>query len=136
MSKSGTLSVNLKVSLLGQGLVTVLLALVVAVVFFIQASLLVFLGALVVLLAVWAWLMQRINGFRWRRLALSHDGEHVVLIGRDKYREAGRISRRFLINPAVCCFRVEGERRRYLLCLFSDSTDSADWRKLVAALKG
>lgn len=136
MSKSGTLSVDLKVSLLGQGLVTVLLALVVAVIFFVQASLLVFLGALVVLLAVWAWLMQRINGFRWRRLALSHDGEHVVLIGRDKYREAGRISRRFLISPAVCCFRVEGERRPYLLCLFSDSADSADWRKLVAALKG
>lgn len=136
MTKSGTLAVDLKVSLLGQGLVTVVIALIVAVIFFIQASLMVFLGGMIVLLALWAWLMHRINTFRWRRLTLSHDGEHVVLIGRDKYREAGRIGRRFIINPAICCFRVEGERRRYLLCLFSDSTDSTHWRKLVATLKG
>ncbi|MFW5926587.1 MAG: protein YgfX [Wenzhouxiangella sp.] len=135
MARSGTRSVDLKVSLLGQGLVTVAIAAILVAIFFIQVSLLVFLGALVVLVAIWAWLMQRINTFRWRRLTVSHDGEQVILIGRDKYREAGRIARRYAINPLVCCFSVEGERGRHLLCLFSDSTASGQWRKLVDVLK-
>lgn len=137
MPKSGTLSVDLKVSLLGQGVATVLIAGILAVIFFLQASLLAFLLALVALLALWAWLMQRINRFRWRRLTVSHDGGQIILISRDKYREAGRIARRYLISPAACCFTVEGDRGRHLLCLFPDSTGrSADWRKLVTALRG
>ncbi len=134
MTKGGTLTTDLKVSLFGQGIVTVLAGLVVAVMFYLQFSLWGFLGALVAVILVWAWLMHRINRFRWRRLVISHHGEQVVLIGRDKYREAGRIGKRLVVSPFVCCFSVHGERHRYWLCLFADSTDSSSWRKLREVL--
>ncbi len=130
MTKGASLSADLKVSLFGQGLVTILAALVVAVIFYLQVSLWAFLIVLVGVILVWAWLMHRINRFRWRRLVISHHGEQIVLIGRDKYREAGRLGRRLVVSPFVSCFSVHGERHRYWLCLFADSTDAATWRKL------
>ena len=130
MPKGGSLSVDLKVSLLGQGVVTVLAAVVVAVIFYLQVSLWAFLAVLVAVILVWAWLMHRINRFRWRRLVVSHHGDQIVLIGRDKYREAGRFGKSLVISPFVSCFSVHGERHRYWLCLFADSTDSTSWRKL------
>lgn len=130
MAKGGTLAVDLKVSLFAQGTVTVLCALVVAVIFYLQFSLWIFLAALLAIILVWAGLMHRINRFRWRRLVISHHGAQIVLIGRDKYREAGRLGKRLAISPFVSCFSVHGERHRYWLCLFADSTDAASWRKL------
>jgi hypothetical protein len=130
MAKGGTVSVDLKVSLFGQGIVTVLLAGVLAVAFYIQLDIWVFLAVLVGLIVLWAWLMHRINRFRWRRIVFSSTGDQVVLIGRDKYREAGRLGRRLIVSPFVSCFRVKGERRGYWLCLFADSADDQDWKRL------
>lgn len=135
MPKSGTVSIDLKVSLMGQGLVTICLAAILAVMFYVQLSLWLFLGAFVVLVLIWAWLMHRINRFRWRRLTLSQHGDQVVLIARDKYREAGKLKRRYIVSSLISCFSVEGERGRHLLCLFPDSTDQGSWRRLVASLK-
>ncbi|QOC21083.1 hypothetical protein IC757_08400 [Wenzhouxiangella sp. AB-CW3] len=135
MAKSGTLSVDLKVSLYGQGLVTVLLAVVVALAFYLQLGIWIFLGVLLAMILIWGWLMHSINRFRWRRLVLSHSGEQIVLIGRDKYREAGRLGRCLVVSPFVTCFRVNGERRRYWLCLFADSTDRVGWKRLRETLK-
>lgn len=130
MAKGGTVSVDLKVSLFGQGVVTVFLAILLALGFYLQLDIWVFLGILVGLIVVWAWLMHRINRFRWRRLVLSSSGDQIVLIGRDKYREAGRIGRKLIVSSFVTCFRVNGERHRYWLCLFADSTDDTSWRRL------
>jgi len=135
MAKGGTVSIDLKVSLYGQGVVTILAAIVVAIVFYLQLDIWFFLGVLIAMVLVWAWLMHRINGFRWRRLVLSHGGEQIVLIGRDKYREAGRLGRRLIVSSFVTCFSVKGERRRYWLCLFADSTDKADWKRLRELLQ-
>ena len=130
MAKGGTVSVDLKVSLYGEGVVTVMAAIVVAVAFYLQLDIWFFLAVLAAMIFLWAWLMHRINRFRWRRLVLSHGGEQVVLISRDKYREAGRIGRRLIVSSFVTCFRVRGERRPYWLCLFADSTDSTSWKRL------
>lgn len=135
MPTGGTLSVDLKVSLLGQGLVTVLAGTALAVIFFLQISIWIFLGALVVIALIWAWLMHRINRFRWRRIVVSQKGNQVVLISRDKHREAGRLKRRLIISPLVSCFSVEGDQGHHWLCLFSDSAETSSWRRLVALLK-
>lgn len=136
MPKGGTLSVDLRISLLGQGLVTLVAGIALATVFFLQLSLWIFLVSFVVIALIWAWLIHRINQFRWRRLVISQHGEQVVLVGRDKYREAGRLDRRLVVSALVSCFSVRGERGRRWLCLFSDSTDRASWQRLVALLKG
>ncbi len=130
MAKGGTGSIDLKVSLYGQGVVTVLVAIVVAVAFYLQLDIWFFLAVLVAMILLWAWLMHRINQFRWRRLVLSQSGDQIVLIGRDKYREAGRLGRRLLVSSFVTCFSVNGERRPYWLCLFADSTDKPGWKRL------
>jgi hypothetical protein len=135
MAKGCTVSVDLKVSLYGQGVVTVLAAIVVAVAFYLQLDIWFFLAVLVAMILLWASLMHRINRFRWRRLVLSHGGEQVVLISRDKYREAGQIGRRLIVSAFVICIRVLGERRPYWLCLFADSTDSASWKRLREMLR-
>ena len=135
MAKGGTVSIDLKVSLFGQGIVTILAAVVVAVAFYLQLDIWFFLGVLVAMIVLWAWLMHRINRFRWRRLVLSHKGDQIVLIGRDKYREAGRLGRRVIVSSFVTLFSVRGERRRYWLCLFADSADSADWKQLRELLE-
>ncbi len=134
-AKGGTISVDLKVSLFGQGVVTILAAIVVAVAFYLQLDIWFFLAVLVAMILLWAWLMHRINRFRWRRLVLSHSGDQVVLIGRDKYREAGHFGRRLIVSSFVTCFSVKGERRRYWLCLFADSTDAASWKHLREMLQ-
>lgn len=136
MTRSGTLSVDLKVSLLGQGLVTVLAGAVLAVIFFLQLSLWLFLGTLFVVALIWAWVMHRLTTFGWRRLVLSHHGNRIILISRDKHRETGQLQRRLILSPLLACLQVRTEHgRRRRLCLFPDSTDETGWKHLLALLR-
>lgn len=135
MQSAGTLSISLKPSLLGQGLVTVLAGLAIMALFYLQVNILLFLGLLVVIGMLWAWEIHRMNRMPWKKLLVT-GGQQVILVDRKKHRHSGHIAARPFVSPALICLSVRfntGSRR--FLCLFGDSADRDDMRRLAAALR-
>ncbi len=135
MQSAGTLSIELKSSLLGQGLVTVLAALAVVVLFFLQINFWLFLGLMLAIGLIWAREIHRMNRRNWRRLLLASGG-NVILVDKKKHRHPGRIAARPFVSPFMVCMVIRFNKGgRTVLCLFSDSAESGEVRRLAAALR-
>ncbi|GEM_PF-3434292 len=135
MQSAGTLSIELKSSLLGQGLVTVLAGLAIVALFYLQINFWLFVGIMLAIGVVWAWEIHRMNRRRWKRLLVSSGGQ-VVLVDRKNHRHPGKISARPFVSPALTCLLIRfNTGRRTSLCLFADSAETDDLRRLAAALR-
>ncbi len=134
MPATGTLSIAIRTSLLGQGMVTIVFALAIAVVFYLQLSLWIFLAVLLVTIVLWGLIIHRVNRNPWRRIVISQQGRQAVLVS-DHARESGTISPRTRVWSGLVVLVVDTPKKRRRLWLFSDSADGSDWKRLVDSLR-
>jgi hypothetical protein len=130
MKTTGALTLEIRPSLLGQGLVTILAGAGLATVFYVQPSLMVFLVAALVIGAAWSWLLLRLNRPTWRRVVISHQADQVVLIGQGKQRHSGKFSRRLINTGLLVIFSMSDQHGSHRVWLFGDSADRAALARL------
>ena len=129
------LTVQLKTSLLNQGLVTLLAMLVLAAIFYARPGFAVFVVAALIIAAIWAWQVNRINQRRWRKLLIAPD-RHLTLVDRQGHAYPGRLKGRARSTPLFTWIAIrldEGGTQR--LCLFPDSVVDLDLGKVRAAIE-
>jgi hypothetical protein len=134
MKKTGALTLDIRPSLLGQGIATLLAVLAFLVVFYLQASILVFIVLALAIAALWAGAIVRINKPRWRRVVVAHTGDQVTLTGKGKLRRSGHLDRAILNSGLVAVFRVNTEQGAQRVWLFPDSAQGDGFRHLREVL--
>jgi hypothetical protein len=130
MKKSGALTLDIRPSLLGQGLVTMLACLAFLVIFYLQPSILLFGVMALAIAGLWAWRIARLNKPRWRRVVVSHTGDQVTLTGKGKLRRSGHLDKAMLNTGLLAGFSVSTEQGRQQVWLFPDNVDGDGFRRL------
>ena len=133
--RTGALTLDIKPTLLGQALATLLAGVALAAVFYLRPSLLVFLVVAVVIGLLWAWLLQRFNRRTWRRVVVSPTGDQVVLTGHHKQRHSGQIKSRLLNSGMLVAFSVLDEHGTHRVWLFADNVEQGSFKRLREILK-
>jgi hypothetical protein len=135
MKKTGALTLDIRPSLLGQGLATLLAVLAFLVVFYLQASILLFVLVALAIAGLWAWSIVRLNKPRWRRVVVAHTGDQVTLTGKGKLRRSGHLQKATLNSGLVTGFKVDTEQGKQQVWLFADSVEGDGFRRMRELLK-
>ncbi len=135
MKTTGALTLDIKPSLLGQGLATLIAGIALAAVFYLRPSLVVFLVAAVIIGLVWAWRLQRFNRVPWRKVVVSQAGDQVVLLGHGKQRHSGHFKRSLLNTGLLVGFSMADEHGTHRVWLFPDNINKPDFQRLRQILK-
>lgn len=130
MRKSGALTLDIKPSLLGQGLVTLLAGIVLATIFYIRPGFTVFLITALIIFVLWAVCLQRLNRPRWRRVVVSHNGEQLVLLGHGKRKHSGHFKGKLLNTGMLVAFSMSDQEGSHRAWLFADNADRESFQRL------
>ena len=134
MKKTGALTLDIRPSLLGQGLMTMIAGFALAVIFYLQTSILMFVILAVAIGLLWAWRIARLNKPRWRRVVVSHTGDHVTLTGKGKLRRNGVIGKIIFNTGLLTGFSVTTDQGDQQVWLFPDNVEGDGFRRLREVL--
>jgi hypothetical protein len=135
MKTSGALTLEVKPSLLGQGLVTLIAGIALATVFYLRPSLVVFLVAAVIIGLLWAWRLNRFNRLPWRRVVVSQNADQIVLLGHGKQRHSGHLKRCLLNTDLLVGFSMADEHGTHRVWLFPDNIGKPTFQRLRQILQ-
>ena len=130
MKKTGALTLDIRPSLLGQGLMTMIAGFALAVIFYLQTSILMFVILALAIGLLWAWRIARLNKPRWRRVVVSHAGDHITLTGKGKLRRNGHLGKVMLNTGLLTGFSVKTEQGDQQVWLFPDNVGSDGFRRM------
>ena len=130
MRKAGALTLDIKTSLLGQGLATVLAGILLATVFYARPGFVIFVIGAVVIFLLWAFCLQRLNRPRWRRVVISQNGQQVVLFGKGKRKHSGKLNGKLLDSGLLVAFSMSDDEGSHRVWLFPDNADRDSFKRL------
>ncbi len=130
MRKTGAITLDVKPSLLGQAVVTLLAGVALAVAFYVQPPLLVFLVVAIAVGLLWAWRIAAFNKPRWRRVVVATHGDQIVLSGKGKQRVSGHLAKRKLDSGMLVGFSVNSDEGQHSVWLFADNVPSEQFGEL------
>ena len=134
MKTTGSLTLDIRPSLLAQGLATLLAGFGLAAVFYIQPNLFAFIGVAVAIGLLWAWAIKKLNTPRWLKLVLSTHGDQITLIGRGKARKIGHVSGIGISNGLATAIKVTMDDHTQTVWVFADSSEGDGYKRLRARL--
>ncbi|MCH8478511.1 MAG: hypothetical protein LAT56_11270 [Wenzhouxiangella sp.] len=135
MRKTTALTLDIKPSLLGQALVTILAGTALAVFFYVPPPLLVFVGAALAIGLLWAWRIAAFNKPRWRRVVVSTHGDQITLSGRGKQRIVGHFGGGLIDTGLLVGFKVKTEAGAHRVWLFVDNIEAENFVRLREQLR-
>ena len=134
MKTTGAITLDIRPSLLGQGIATLLAGIGLAVVFYVQPHIVAFIVTAVAIGLAWAWAIQRLNTPRWLKVVVSTHGDQITLIGRGKARKIGHIHGTGVSNGLVTAIDVRIEDQHQKVWVFADSSEGDGYKRLRARL--
>ncbi len=135
MRKTTALTLDVKPSLLGQAVVTIIAGTALAVFFYLQPPLLVFVGAALAIGLLWAWRIAAFNKPRWRRVVVSTHGDQITLSGHGKQRFVGHFGGGLIDTGLLVGFKVKADAGIRRVWLFVDSVEAEDFVRLREQLR-
>lgn len=135
MRKITALTLKIKPSLLGQALVTIIAGAALAVFFYVQPPLVVFVVAALVIGLLWAWRIAAFNKPRWRRVVVSTHGDQITLSGHGKQRIVGHFGGGLIDTSLLVGFKVKNDQGIHRVWLFVDNVEPEDYVHLREQLR-
>jgi len=130
MRKTGALTLDIRPSLLGQGLATLLAGILLAAAFYIRPGFVIFVVAALIIFVLWAVCLQKFNRPRWRRVVISQNGEQVVLLGHGKRKHSGRFKGKLVNSGLLVAFSMSDNEGSHRVWLFPDNADRESFKRL------
>ncbi len=130
MRKAGALTLDIKASLLGQGLATVVAGILLAAVFYARPGFIIFVIGAVVIFLLWAVCLQKLNRPRRRRVVVSQNGQQVVLFGKRKQKHSGKFKGKLIDTPLLVVFSMSDDEGSHRVWLFADNADGESFKRL------
>ena len=130
MRKTGALTLDIKPSLLGQGLATLLAGILLAAAFYIRPGFVIFVVAALIIFVLWALCLHKFNRPRWRRVVVSQNGEQVVLLGHGKRKHSGRFKGKLVNSGMLVGFSMSDNQGSHRVWLFPDNADGEGFKRL------
>jgi len=135
MRKTTALTLDVKPSLLGQAIVTVIAGAALAVFFYVQPPLLVFIGAALAIGLLWAWRIAAFNKPRWRRVVVATHGDQITLTRGGKQRIVGHFGGGLIDTGLLVGFKVKADAGSHRVWLFVDNVEAENFTRLREQLR-